>query len=108
MSKTMHESHIGGENLGILRLGERTLHDAAAVARDIITAGGRQAWLASAITELAQDHPIACVDVAPSPWVEIDFPEDLVRARTEVLPALADVLPELAELAEPMLAAGAR
>jgi hypothetical protein len=40
--------------------------------------------------------------------VEIDFPEDLVRARSEVLPALAPALVDmLPELAEPMVAGGA-
>jgi choline kinase len=30
-------------------------------------------------------------DVTRLPWIEIDFPEDLVRARTEVLPRLVDL-----------------
>ena len=109
MSKTVQEAQIGGENLGILRLSKRTIQDAAAAARAIVTSGGQQAWLASAITQVAQDHPIACLDVAPWPWVEIDFPEDLVRARTEVLPALAPALVDvLPEFAEPMVAGGVR
>jgi choline kinase len=30
-------------------------------------------------------------DITGLPWIEIDFPEDVVRARTEVLPRLLDL-----------------
>jgi choline kinase len=33
-------------------------------------------------------------DVSGLPWIEIDFPEDVVRAETEVLPAIRAVYPE--------------
>ena len=35
----------------------------------------------------------AVEDVTGLPWVEIDFPEDLEKARSEILPRLED-LPE--------------
>ena len=44
----------------------------------------------------AADHPITCIDVAGWPWVEIDFPEDLARARHEVFPRVAAELEPLA------------
>jgi choline kinase len=40
MSKTVGQAQIGGENLGILRLGERTLQDVASAGRVIVRAGG--------------------------------------------------------------------
>jgi len=95
MSKEMPEERVCGENLGVLRLSARTVTDVMAAAREIIAAGDRRAWLAAAINRVAARHPIACLDVAPWPWVEIDFPEDLVRARAEVLPALAPALEEI-------------
>jgi choline kinase len=109
MSKTLSEEEISGENVGILRLSESTLRDVVSAARTIVAAGGRNAWLATAITRVARDHSIACVDVAPWPWVEIDFPEDLVRARAEVLPAVASELADLPwAYAEPMTIGGAQ
>jgi choline kinase len=32
-------------------------------------------------------------DVTGLPWIEIDFPQDVLRARTEVLPRLVDLPP---------------
>lgn len=95
MSKEMPEEQVSGENVGVLRLGARTVTDVVAAAREIIAAGERRAWLAAALNRVAARHAIICLDVAPWPWVEIDFPEDLVRARAEVLPALAPALEEI-------------
>jgi choline kinase len=38
------------------------------------------------------------MDVAGLPWTEIDFPEDLERARTQVLPAIAPAPAEAGRL----------
>jgi choline kinase len=37
---------------------------------------------------LVQHHPVGWVDVTGLPWTEIDFPDDLRRAREEVLPRI--------------------
>jgi L-glutamine-phosphate cytidylyltransferase len=95
MSKEMARERICGENVGVLRLSARTVTDVLAAAREIVASGDRRAWLAAAINRVTARHPIGCLDVAPWPWVEVDFPEDLVRARAEVLPALAPALEEI-------------
>jgi choline kinase len=92
MSKELPQEDVCGENVGVLRLTARTAADVVTAARAIIAAGDRRAWLAAAINRVADRHPITCLDVAPWPWVEIDFPEDLVRARAEVFPAVAAAL----------------
>jgi len=92
MSKAMRRDRICGENVGILRLSSTTGERAVAAARAIAAGGGEQAWLAAAINCIALDQPIRCVDVAGWPWVEIDFPEDLVRARVEVFPSVAGAI----------------
>jgi L-glutamine-phosphate cytidylyltransferase len=103
MSKEMPEERICGENVGALRLSAPSVNDVVAAAREIVAVGDRRAWLASAINRIASTHPITCIDVAPWPWVEIDFPEDLVRARAEVLPALASATGTVATVyAEPV------
>jgi len=86
MSKTLPSDQVCGENVGILRLTPATVKDAFAAADAIAAEGGERAWLASAINRVAADHRIRCLDVVGWPWVEIDFPADLQRARTEVLP----------------------
>ena len=45
-------------------------------------------WLGAAINLTAWRHRFNCVDVAGMPWIEIDFPEDLERAREIVWPAI--------------------
>lgn len=88
MSKVMCSDRVSGENVGILSLSLTTAQQAIEAASTIAAGGCERAWLASAINQIAPTHPIRCVDVAGSPWVEIDFPEDLERARVEVLSAV--------------------
>jgi len=92
MSKALASDLVCGENVGMLHLAPATVEDAFAAARAIAASGGERAWLASAINRVAVDHRIRCLDVVGWPWVEIDFPADLERAREEVLPQLADGL----------------
>ena len=96
MSKTMSPGRVSGENVGILRLSRETAESAAAAAAALIAAGHERGWLAEAINFAAADHPITCIDVVGWPWVEIDFPEDLARARQEVFPRVAAELGPLA------------
>jgi L-glutamine-phosphate cytidylyltransferase len=95
MSKTMPTELVAGENVGMLRLAPETAAAAAGVAAALVATGGEKSWLAAAVNAVAPDNPIRCLDVAGRPWTEVDFPEDLVRARTEVLPAVMDALEEL-------------
>jgi choline kinase len=96
MSKTLPPGRVSGENVGILRLSRETAESAAAAAAALIAAGHERAWLAEAINFAAGDHPIACLDIEGWPWVEIDFPEDLAKAREEVFPRVAAALGPIA------------
>ncbi|MEO5853045.1 MAG: phosphocholine cytidylyltransferase family protein [Nocardioides sp.] len=95
MSKVMSSDRVSGENVGILSLSLPTAQQAIRAASTIAARGFERAWLASAINKIAPAHPIRCLDVAGAPWVEIDFPEDLERARVEVLPGVATFDDEL-------------
>ncbi len=86
MSKSLVPGQVGGENVGILKLTRGTAEATAAAAEGLIAEGHHGAWLAEAINLVAGDRTIECVDVAGSPWIEIDFPEDLVKAREQVFP----------------------
>ena len=96
MSKTLPPGRVSGENVGILRLSRDTAQSTAAAAAALIAAGHDRGWLAEAINFAAADHPIACLDVDGWPWVEIDFPKDLARAREEVFPRVAAAFDPLA------------
>jgi choline kinase len=88
MSKELPAEQTVGENVGIIRLTEPASTAAFDAAELAVANGGRRDWLATAINAAAAEHRFQCVDVAGVPWVEIDFPEDLERARGEVLPAI--------------------
>ena len=91
----MDGDRVSGENLGMLHLTADRVEIAARAARAIAAAGGEKAWLAAAVNSVAVDHPIRCVDVAGWPWVEIDFPEDLWRARAQVFPSVSEAIDQV-------------
>jgi choline kinase len=95
MSKVMDGTRVSGENLGMLHLSTAGVASAARAGHAIVNAGGEQAWLATAINSIAVEHPIRCVDVAGWPWVEIDFPEDLWRARAQVFPSVSEAIDQV-------------
>jgi len=89
MRKDLPVEQSDGENVGILKLTAESARALFEKAETLIAAGeGDKAWLGSAVRELAQTRRLQAVDVAGVPWVEIDFPVDLVRARKQVLPAI--------------------
>jgi choline kinase len=96
MGKTLAARQCAGENVGLIRLsgaGTRAAFDAA---ERIVEAGGERHWLPAAIAAIAREHHVACLDIAGLPWTEIDFPEDLARARESVLPRVSGVMAEAA------------
>ncbi|NUR76309.1 MAG: phosphocholine cytidylyltransferase family protein [Thermoleophilia bacterium] len=80
-----------GEHLGLLHLTDEVARAAFDTADELVRQGRDHDALSTAINIVAGRHSIACVDVAGLPWVEIDHPEDLDEARTEVWPAIAQL-----------------
>ena len=94
MRKDLPADRICGENVGILKLTRDTVQELLEEATRLIESGHEKSWLGSAVRLLATRKPISVVDVAGLPWVEIDFPTDLVRARKEVWPRIRRSSPE--------------
>lgn len=88
MGKELVPEDTHGENVGILYFGAETVRLLFDAADRWIATEGIDAWLGAAVQRLAQRVPIRGVDIAPLPWVEIDFAFDLDRARKEVWPAI--------------------
>ncbi len=79
-----------GESVGFFRFdpaGARRL--AALVAGYVAKDGGTQPH-EEAVRDLIleRSQPIEIADVTGAPWIEIDFPNDVIRAEREVLPLL--------------------
>ena len=78
-----------GEGVGFLKL---TPPGQALLAREVealLAAGQRGGDYEGAVDRLLAHHPMGYVEVGDLPWTEVDFPEDLARARAEILPRLA-------------------
>lgn len=88
MSKDMPAAFAHGENVGLLHLTRATARATFDAADAIIALGRHQDWLARAVNAVAGGHPIAGVDIAGLPWVEIDYPQDLALARDRIWPAI--------------------
>ena len=81
-----------GESVGFFRLSERTANALVETAGRMIEEGGTERPMEDAVAAVirAGDPPLGFEDVTGLPWIEIDFPEDVDRAQTEILPKLAD------------------
>ena len=89
MGKQLAPERSCGENVGMVRLSGAATEAAFDAAGLLIAAGRTRDWVTSAFSRIARSHRIDCMDVAGLPWAEIDVPEDLARARGQVLPAIA-------------------
>ena len=81
-----------GESVGFFRLGEGTANALVETAGRMIDEGGRERPMEDAVAAVlrASDPPFGFEDVTGLPWIEIDFPEDVARAESVILPKLVD------------------
>ncbi len=54
----------------------------------LVAAGHENDWVPVAFREFARHWPLTAVTTDGLPWIEIDYPEDLTRARLEIEPAI--------------------
>lgn len=83
-----------GESVGFFRFGPAAARDIAAECGRYDAEGLADAPHEEVLRNLLLKNPagFGYEDVTGLPWIEIDFPEDVVRARDEILPAIrADV-----------------
>ena len=88
MSKDLSPLETEGENVGIIQFDERAAELLFSEASSLITSGYEGQWVAAAVSRIAQRVPIRGVDIAGLPWIEVDFPDDLDRARQSICPAI--------------------
>ncbi|HEU0197112.1 MAG TPA: NTP transferase domain-containing protein [Nevskiaceae bacterium] len=89
LAAELHYDRIG-ETIGFFRLTPATARRFAELVAGYVAAGRTDQPHEEALRDLFLEQPerFEEQDTAPAPWLEIDFPEDLVRARDEVLPKL--------------------
>jgi choline kinase len=54
----------------------------------LVATGHENDWVPVAFREFASRWPLTAVTTDGLPWIEIDFAEDLARARLEIEPAI--------------------
>ena len=81
-----------GESVGFFRLSEGTATALVDTAGRMIEQDGSERPMEDAIAAVlrAANPPFSFEDVTGLPWIEIDFPEDVERAETEIFPRLVE------------------
>ena len=79
-----------GESVGFFKFDASTALRLACLLDAYVADGRRGQPHEEALRDLAlaPDHPIGIEDVTGVPWIEIDFPADVVRATTNLLPLI--------------------
>jgi len=83
-----------GESVGFFRFREDTARRLAEIVKDYVDSGRANMPHEEAVRDLLleslqqRSHQFDTADVTGAPWIEIDFPGDVERAATEVLPQL--------------------
>ncbi len=93
ISKTMDPDEADGENVGIVKFGATGSSMLAGELESLVRNGELRAWAPRAFLEFTKKRPLTVVGTRGYPWTEIDFPEDLQRARDEILPELPEFVP---------------
>lgn len=79
-----------GESVGFFRFDEAGARRLAVLVAGYVDSGRAHMPHEEAVRDLVQERSqvLEVADVTGSPWIEIDFPSDVVRAAREVLPQL--------------------
>ena len=83
-----------GEWVGFLKLTPQISGQLADRLDHFMKSGGRNRPMEDAVRDLVRSLPLGTfgiADVTDLPWIEIDFPEDVAKARDVVLPAIERV-----------------
>ncbi len=86
--KISGDPRVHGEAVGILRLSAEAAEVLRGILEEFIETGKDSLEYEDVLRELAAEVPIGVVEVGDLPWIEIDFEEDLARARDEILPGV--------------------
>jgi choline kinase len=86
-----HDRH--GESVGFFRFSAEAASHLARIVDGYVAAGRSGEMYEEAIRDLLRAMPpdtFGIEEVTGFPWIEIDFSEDVTRAKTEILPRLTD------------------
>ena len=88
ISKSMDPEEADGENVGMVKFGATGAAVLAGELDNLVANGALRSWSPRAFLEFTKKRALHVVSTRGYPWIEIDFPEDLQRARDELLPQI--------------------
>jgi choline kinase len=90
---TIDAYDVRAEWVGFARFGAETAERLALAVQRYVDGGRVDVICEKALRDVILEAPdvFGFEDITGLPWIEIDFPEDVVRARTEILPRLVDL-----------------
>ena len=91
ISKDIDPLEADGENVGIVKFGPSSAKLLIEYMNSLIESGAVKDWAPRAFREFARRHPLHALSTRGLPWIEIDFPEDYVRAVNEIYPQIPAV-----------------
>ena len=77
-----------GEGVGFLKVQKPDIPSLLRSVGTCIAAGKLDMEYEDALTDFFQEVPVSYEKIGGLPWIEIDFPEDIDRATTQILPAI--------------------
>jgi len=77
-----------GEGVGFLKVQQAALPSLLASVQTCIEAGQLDMEYEDALATFFQEIPVGYEKIGGLPWIEIDFPEDIQRAVSHILPAI--------------------
>lgn len=89
INKAMDAQTAHGEYIGLAKFGPEGAQELFAVLDDFVNRDDIDGWYEEAFEVLGRRRPIAGVSTKGLPWIEIDTPEDFVRAENEIMPEIA-------------------
>jgi choline kinase len=92
ISKDMNPDDADGENVGIVKFSAEGLKVLFEKIDELVKNGVVNAWAPFAFQNICTSHSIFAVSTEQLPWTEIDFPEDLEKARNDIYPRICSSL----------------
>jgi choline kinase len=86
INKEMDNAEADGENVGVLKFSASGAKVLFGLIDSIISRGTVNVMVPYAFHRIAQFHPLYVEYTNGIPWIEIDFPEDLLKARDVIYP----------------------
>ena len=86
--KDLDPADADGENVGIVKFSRQGALRLIEQMDALISQGCEREWAPRAFREFASRFPLHAISTDDLPWIEIDFPEDYLKAQQEIFPKI--------------------